>query len=123
MGLFKKKTPEEIEQKAKVDAAFREAYNKEEIKGAHLRGAREGRKAGETKQNSGVLATISRIAEGSLYGVNKGAEAFNKGVGLQDFNLQAPKTDTAVLNLPVGNDDIFFGSNPVKKKRSYSPDW
>ena len=54
-----------------------------------------------------------------VYGANKGAESFNKGVGLQDFNLEVPKQNDQIV-MPKGNDDLFYGTMQPKRKKHHN---
>ena len=69
------------------------------------------------KKKGGLLSTIGNIAEGALYGMEKGAKAFNDGVGSNDWNV--PK-QSDVLVIPKGNNNLFF--EPEHKKK-YERDW
>lgn len=122
MGIFKKKeTPEEKtarkEHEAAVKKAYDEAYQQAELEGAKLRGQREGAKAGANKQSNSLLSTIGRGAEGMLYGINKGADAFVKGVGIEDFDMKAPSGNNDLLVVPKGNNNLFFDDIDDRPKR------
>jgi hypothetical protein len=108
---------EELKQhKLKVKQAYDKAYREAELTAATEKGNLEGAKAPITKKKGSLLSTIGNIAEGMVYGVNKGADAFNKGVGLQDFNLEVPK-QTDQLIIPQGNNDLFYDSNRLRTHR------
>jgi hypothetical protein len=125
MGLTKflqkkiAQSPEEKEARAAhkkaVDDAFQKAYDEEELKQAAVRGKEAAVKG---KKKSGLLNTIGAVAEGALYGMNKGAKAFNEGVGSNEWTV--PKQND-MLSIPEGNNDIFFGS--TKRKKKYERDW
>jgi hypothetical protein len=83
----------EREHKTEVKKAHDEAYNAAEIVGAKKRGVREGYQAGQRKQSSGILGMMGAAAEGAVYGINKGAETFNNGIGLNDFAAQKGNSD------------------------------
>jgi hypothetical protein len=124
MGLFgkKKETPEEktarLTSEAEEKKTYDEEFHKAKMEAIKKRAATEGEKAGLTpKKKGGLLNTIGAIAEGSLYGMNKGAEAFNKGVGLQDFNLKMPNNDNETSILPKGKNDLFFDSDEPKRRK------
>ena len=96
--------------KAEVKAAYDKAFKEEELKAATEHGKLDGAKAGAIgKKKGSLLKTIGNVAEGMVYGVNKGADAFNQGVGLQNFNLEVPKQNEQIT-IPRGNNDIFYGS-------------
>jgi len=123
-SLLKKKledTPEKIAEreadkahKAKVKKAYDDAYREAELKAATERGALEGAKS--TGKKKGLLNTIGAAAEGALVGINKGADAFNKGMGVN--TLEIPRQDDMIV-LPKGNSDIFFGSDQPNKKKHH----
>ena len=73
---------EEKTHRAKVKEAYDKAYREAELKAAEEQGKQAGAKAIAKKQNSSLLGTIGRVAEGMYVGINKGADAFNKGVGV-----------------------------------------
>ena len=85
MGFFKKKeTPEEKAARkaheAEVEKAYQAAYDKAELEAAVERGTNAGKNAGDKKKGE-LLATLGGVAEGAIYGINKGADTFVKGVG------------------------------------------
>ena len=115
-------TPEKIAEreaeklhKQKVDAAFLKARREEELRLAEERGKAAAQTG--TKKKGGLLATIGNVAQGALYGMEKGAKAFNDGVGSSDWNV--PK-QSDVLVIPKGNNNLFF--EPERKKK-YERDW
>jgi hypothetical protein len=127
MGLTKfllKKVAESPEEKAKrlehkkaVAKAYQAAYDEEELTQATARGKAE---AAKGKKKGGLLNTIGNVAQGALYGMEKGAKAFNDGIGSNEWSV--PKQSDALV-IPDGNSDIFFGSQPPKRKKKYERDW
>ena len=96
--------------KAKVKEAYDIAFREAELESAKTQAKLDGTKAGAIgKKKGSLLKTIGNVAEGMVYGVNKGADAFNQGVGLQNFNLEVPKQNEQIT-IPRGNNDIFYGS-------------
>jgi hypothetical protein len=111
-------TPEKIAEreaekthKLEVKKAYDTAYREAELKAATQRGTLEGAKS--TGKKKSLLNTIGAAAEGALVGINKGADAFNKGMGVN--TLEIPRQDDMII-LPKGNSDIFWGSDQPKKK-------
>ena len=120
MGLSKllqKKplTDAEREHKAKVKAAYDKAFQEAEITAATERGKLEGSKA--TAKKGGLINTIGRAAEGALYGINKGAKAFNDSMGSNDFVV--PKQEE-ILGAPKGSNDIFYGTTQRKSRKKHN---
>ena len=111
-------TPEEkearLEHKKKVAKAYQAAYDAEELEQAKIRGKEAAIKG---KKKGGLLSTIGNVAQGVVYGMDKGAKAFNDGMGAGDFNV--PKQND-MLAIPKGNNDLFFDT---ERKRKYPRDW
>ena len=106
--------------KAEVKAAYDIALKEEELKAATEHGKLDGAKAGAAgKKKGSLLKTIGNIAEGMVYGVNKGADSFNQSVGLQNFNLEVPQQNERIV-LPKGNSDIFYGATSLHKKKKHN---
>jgi flagellar biosynthesis/type III secretory pathway protein FliH len=119
---------EKREHKQKVKAAYLKGYNEEEIRSAEERGRVEGKKAGATKGSGGTLATIGRIADGMMKGVNQGADMLNNSMGTGGFDLKQSENELVLpkgdeLYMPKGNNDLFFDDEPKPKKRAYQRDW
>ena len=125
MGLTKflqkkiAQTPEEkaerVAHKKAYDKAFQDAFDAEELEQAKIRGKEAAIKG---KKKGGLLGTIGNVAQGVVYGMEKGAKSFNDGVGANDFVV--PKQND-ILAIPKGNNDLFFG--PTKHKKKYERDW
>ena len=111
----------EREYKAKVKEAYLKAYYTAELEAAEEQGKLAGKNSQVKSKNSGLLATIGRVAEGTMKGINQGADMFNQGMGTgsislkeSDSELVLPKNDMLVL--PKGNNDLFFEDKPHRKK-------
>jgi hypothetical protein len=118
----------EREHKTKVNEAYLKAFYKAELEAASEQGKLAGKNAKVNSKNNGLLATIGRIAEGTMKGVNQGADMFNQGMGAGGFDLKEksneivlPKNDE--LYIPKGNNNLFFEEEPKPKKRHYDRDW
>lgn len=110
MGLtgFLKKKPlsdEEKQHQAKVKEVYDKARREAELEAAKEQGKQAGSKVGSAKKG-GLLSTIGNIAEGALYGINKGADAFNKGVGIESLDASEDN-----------NDLLGLGSRGKKKRK------
>ena len=114
----------EREHQKRVKEAYDKAFREEQLKAAIEQGRLAGSKVG-VKKKGGLLKTIGNIAEGMVYGVNKAADTFNKGVGVNTLELPeqdmltAPKGNNDLITMPKGNDDMLFGSRHSSKKRKY----
>ena len=88
--------PEEKQHRALLKETYTKNLRAAELEGAKRAGTRQGFKKGQSysKPKSG-LGMIGSMAEGAVHGINKGAGAFNTGMGMDDF---APAK---------GNHDLF----------------
>ena len=102
-GLLKKKPLSEDEKahREAVRKAEQEAQWEEELIVASDRGKALAHK----KKSNSLLGAIGAAAEVALVGINKGADAFNKGVGVTSLDL--PKQDERIV-LPKGNNNLVF---------------
>ena len=60
-----------------------------------------------------ILATLGRVAGGIVYGIDKGADTFNKGIGAYDMEVPKGSNDILGIRGNMGNVGTLQGNNDL----------